>query len=386
MTFGLDSTGFTLKRQVDVLESMEDRARVVYGAGVNLDPDGVLGRFLGIMSEAIAEPWQQAQNLYDAFNAANAQGVQLDNLAGLLGLTRLPATASTVELDLSGTAATLIPAGSLVSIGPTGAQWATDVDATLDGGGSATVTATAVELGAITANPTAIGTIVTPLLGWADVDNPAAATPGRDLETDAQLRLRMLGSSSIIGSATVNAIRARLLELDDVQAAFVIDNVTDVVDGDGRPPHSVEAIVHPATVDGQSIADLLFANVAAGIQTTGQDGPLDVVDSQGITHVMRWTYADPVPVDVTVVGTKASVGYPADGDAQIEAKIRAYIQTLPPGADVLLHEVIGAVAEVDGLITVVVTMRRDAAPFAAANVAIDFNEIALDDAVSVTVT
>lgn len=69
--------------------------------------------------------------------------------------------------------------------------------------------------------------ILTPLSGWQSVDNFKAGVTGRDIETDAELRLRRQNSIRIIGAATVEAIRARIRqEVSGVTQALVFENKT----------------------------------------------------------------------------------------------------------------------------------------------------------------
>lgn len=68
--------------------------------------------------------------------------------------------------------------------------------------------------------------ILTPLAGWTSINNFKAGVLGRFVETDAELRLRRANSTRILGSATVEAIRARLLQqVPNVTSALVYENI-----------------------------------------------------------------------------------------------------------------------------------------------------------------
>jgi len=98
---------------------------------------------------------------------------------------------------------------------------------------------------------------------------------------------------------------------------------------------------------------------------------------------MNWSFAAGVDVDINVVRTTDS-DYPPDGDDQIEEAIREYLAGLSIGDDVLHHLVVAAIAEVPGIVTLVVTMRRDADPYTAANVTIDDDEVAEEGVIAVS--
>lgn len=69
--------------------------------------------------------------------------------------------------------------------------------------------------------------ILTPVAGWQSLTNLDAGLTGREQETDAELRLRRAQSLHLIGSATVEAIRARLLqEVPGVTSVTIFENVT----------------------------------------------------------------------------------------------------------------------------------------------------------------
>lgn len=71
--------------------------------------------------------------------------------------------------------------------------------------------------------------IETPVSGWESIINYIDGVLGRDLETDIEFRARRLESLSLAGAATVEAIRAHLLQdVEDVSAVFVEENRTDV--------------------------------------------------------------------------------------------------------------------------------------------------------------
>jgi uncharacterized phage protein gp47/JayE len=78
--------------------------------------------------------------------------------------------------------------------------------------------------------PAPVGTltdILTPVAGWSSLTNFQAGITGRFAETDAELRLRRQNSLRVLGAATVEAIRARLIqEVPGVTSVLVFENVT----------------------------------------------------------------------------------------------------------------------------------------------------------------
>lgn len=69
--------------------------------------------------------------------------------------------------------------------------------------------------------------ILTPVAGWQTINNFKAGVTGRNQETDEELRLRRAASLRVLGAATVEAIRARVLqEVPGVTSVTVFENVT----------------------------------------------------------------------------------------------------------------------------------------------------------------
>lgn len=110
--------------------------------------------------------------------------------------------------------------------------------------------------------------IATPIVGIEGVTTTADAVGGRDVETAAEYRRRHLATLNSGGNASVEAIRAHLLEVDDVVQVTVLNNRTDDdPDANGLPPHSVEALVLGGT--DADIAQALYESVSAGDRTFG---------------------------------------------------------------------------------------------------------------------
>ncbi len=69
--------------------------------------------------------------------------------------------------------------------------------------------------------------IQTPIAGWISINNSIAGVTGRFIETDAELRIRRANSIKLLAAATVEAIRAGLLQkVTGVTSALVFENRT----------------------------------------------------------------------------------------------------------------------------------------------------------------
>ena len=113
MPFGLISTGFVKKKLTDIKASIEDSLRAVFGP-VNTSPQSAFGQIVGVMSEAIAEVWDVAEDVYYSQYPVSAEGVPLDNAVDLTGITRLAASSSFVTALLGGDEGTVVPVGTQI--------------------------------------------------------------------------------------------------------------------------------------------------------------------------------------------------------------------------------------------------------------------------------
>jgi uncharacterized phage protein gp47/JayE len=135
VAYGLTETGFIKKRQPDIQTELESEFRTVFGAEINLLPTSIFGQVIGVFSEREALIWELLEALYNSAFPDTASGVSLDNAVALTGVTRLPATYSTVTARVFGTLGTFIPVGTIFSVinVPT-ARFATIEEGTVHGG------------------------------------------------------------------------------------------------------------------------------------------------------------------------------------------------------------------------------------------------------------
>ena len=318
--YGITEEGFKRKKQDQILTEINDSQKVIFGENLNVSPESPDGQVNGVSSESYANLWELAQLCYDAFNPSAATGVSLSNLVQINGLTRLPATSSRAYVDMVGVAATLIPSGSLVATSDTGVLFATEEDLTLDGGGLGSVFVSAQDTGPIIALANTLTVISTPIAGWDTVTNVLDATEGTHVESDAALRARRNNSVARDAQAIIDAIFAEVAAVDGVTQTTVLENDTDIADGNGLPPHSFHVIVvGGADAD---IGQAIWLKKPAGITSFGST-TIPILDSQGLPHDIDFSRPTEIPifVEVTLV---VDTNYPADGDTQMKQAIVDY--------------------------------------------------------------
>lgn len=241
-------------------------------------------------------------------------------------------------------------------------------------------------VGALSPNIGSITQIVTSYAGWDSVENNVAAVVGRDTETDISLRQRWGASVYDRASAMVEAIRAALIQTDGVTFAIVYENDTDATDADGRPPHSIEAVV--AGGSPQDIGATIWRTHAGGITTYGTQS-VTVNDSQGIPHVMRFNRPTEVPIylQITVTANPEK----ELSEAAITLIQRAIVNQgagLTVGQDVILQSFYGTVYQATSCAVGYMEIKgsTDGTTWSTDNIIMDARHLATFDAANVSVT
>jgi hypothetical protein len=174
------STGVIVPDTSDLRDVVSAEFRAALGADLVTTPDTPQGVL--ITAETVARDAVARNNaaLANQINPNLSGGVFLDALWALTGGARFTATFSLIEgVELGGAAFAIIPAGSQASVGAGGDVFELVSAVVLDATGAGLGTFQALETGPVAAPVAALDTIVSGVLGWETVTNPAAASPGQ---------------------------------------------------------------------------------------------------------------------------------------------------------------------------------------------------------------
>jgi uncharacterized phage protein gp47/JayE len=403
-----------------------------------------------MISEIAALLWEVGDALNAARDPDKATGSQLESLCLITGTFRTQASFSAVTLTLTGTPTSPVPAGKLASVVSTGRQFKTiedseivavaawqpghtyvtddrvangagdgnvylaviggvsagsggplgqvvdELDNTVHwrwlgaGAGAVDTPGQAVDVGAVIAASGTITNIVTHVGGWLGVTNILDASTGNDRMTDEQLRVLRELELAKPGTSPADAIRADILEVPGVQACTVFVNNSDLVDADGRPPHSVECLI-----DGggdQAIFDQLLQSVAAGIRTFGNVTGTSV-DANGTAQPMAFSRVTAIPIYVAINLSKVPNdadnpnSYPADGDAEVAIAVATSANAGGNGRNAVASALVAPAFAVVGVVDVTQVLIGIApSPSSSATITISKRERAVYDSSRVAVT
>lgn len=383
-TFSND--GYVRERLDEWVTKVRNLYYLIFSTAIDLSDDSQDGQLSGAFAEALSNQDQQVELISKVCDPAQAQGTYFSTLVTLNGIKRKEATKSTVSLNVTGSDGTVIIAGSLVSGETNNEQFATDSDLTiLAGVGS--VTATAVNLGSISAPAGTITIIDSQISGWTTVTNPSDADLGLDEESDTELRIRRNLSVAIASEANTESVLAALVSLTTVTSAIVKENFTGSIDSDGISAHSIACIVKGGT--SADIANVIWTKKSAGCDLFGSVTET-VTDSQGFGQDIKFSRPTEVPIYIDIDLRKLD-GFPATGEDDIKAAIIEWFENdsatrLAIGDDVIYSEIYSPCNTVTGASIVDLTSGISASPTGKIDVPIAFNALATFDTSNIIIT
>jgi len=337
----IDSTGIHLPLYSDILGSLIDAYKNIYGQDIYLGNDAADYQWISIIANRLNDVELTLQQDYNNRSPLTAVGVPLDGLVKENGLTRKVATYSSCVVIISGLTGIIITNGVVKDL--SGYSWNLPTVTTIGEDGTIEVSATCQTLGTIAALPNTITSIVTPQYGWLSVNNDVAAVLGQPVETDAQLRARQSLSTRLASHTMLAGTVAGIAAVASVLRYNVHENYTNFTDKQETPAHSITAVVEGGTDDDVAVA--IFSNRGIGCDTNGETSVV-VVDPDTLEEMtinfMRPQY---LPIYATLHITRL-VGYTDSVTTQIEEAVCNYLNGLQIGQNLTISALYGAALSV----------------------------------------
>lgn len=335
MPFSLSDAGPIVQLGAEIVAEAAAAVSLLIGEDFDAsDLTSVEGQIFHVL--ALRELYAQGGLLevVDALNLDNAQGRVLEGLGASMALPRLGASFGTVAGTVVGTVGFDF-SNRLFRHLPTDTLWRAPAASVIGGGGTVTVTFAAVDpvdvTVAITGSDFWEVVQVTPSI--LTVNNATEGTPGEP-EEDLETYRARLKASTASGAGTEPAILAALLQVPGVTAETrVLVNRTLVVDADGVPPKSVEAIV----VGGgdEAIVRALYASVSAVAGFAGTT-VISAGTYTGIGIEVAFTRPEVIDLEAQVVltTTGAEEDLPVDYVDQVEGAVAGLVWKIGQDAKV----------------------------------------------------
>lgn len=336
MTTTIDETGFHRDRYQDVREENAQRWNDSF-PDMDTSTPRVAGRIISIQSAIHDNLNAKAEYVLNSFSPFTAIGSQLSNLAQLMNKRRLPRIYSQVTLQFNaGNSGATVPDGTIVSSSlDKTKKFATTQDLVIAPNGSGVVLAEAIEASNFRPTAGTMTVLESGVYGISSITNPNDGTLGRARETDAQLRFRMLQTSSA-ASGTPEGIYTAVGQVDGVTYASVLENFTDATNADGMPPHSIMPVVDGG--DDNEVALAILETRAAGIQfTTSANIPAETWESVSVINpangqpVVVWFVRPTNTTAEIAIDISTDANFPTNGQKLIKDEVVIFVNSLSIG-------------------------------------------------------
>lgn len=395
----MTDTGFKPKRVADVYDSLKARIAEITDKStgekvfINESDDSLFMQFNFMVSEAIAECWEQAYQASTVRDPNKASGAILKGLIQLNGLVAKFGSQTQINVKFTGLKDAIIPQGSLISDVENSVNYSVDKSVTIGADGTATGTATAQTKGPINPNNNTVIVIKTPTYGWTNVTNTGVVVVGAEPQTDEELHLEQQRATSNTAYRQIDAIYAGLLNVSGVEFARVYQNTGLTTDSRGIDAKSVAAVVVGGT--NEDIANSI-AKKSANINSFFGSTEVDITDNQGQVNKIKFSRPEEVEIDVEVnITITDSSQFPAsteDAKNQIKKNIVSYAQYnlqategFAPGVDVIRTRLYTPVNEVPGFKINSLKIGKHSQGLSEADIDIAWNEVAIFKESNITV-
>lgn len=380
----VDQSGFHYPDYPTVLTYLQGEYRTIYGADTYLEADSQDGQWVAILALAMFDSMQVAAAVYNSFSPLTAQKDALSRNVKINGIARLVASYSTADLTIVGQAGTTILNGQAKDT--LEQKWNLPASVTIPVGGSIVVTATAAEVGAVSAAAGTINKIATPTLGWQSVSNVAAATIGDPVETDAELRRRQAQSTMIPSLSVMEGIVGAVASLAGVNRYRGYENDTNTTNADGIPAHAISLVVEGGTT--QAIAEAIAAKKTPGTATYGTTS-YTTYDQYGVPNIINFFRPTSATISIEVSLT-ARTGYVSTTADAIKAALVEYVAGLLIGDDIYISKLyvpanLSNTVSADTFDITQIRIKKGAGSWVTTNLTLAFNEIAQTALANVTV-
>lgn len=302
----INASGITIQTYAEILEAIVNGTidiaglKSIYGDDINVDSNSPDGQMINILALSKEDILDLIVSSYNSKDPDQAVGVALDAVSQLCGITRKGGTYTEVVIAI-----TVDRTINLVGIDDSDSPYTISdnngnkfylLESMSLTVGTTSVNFRAVDIGYVQVLANTITTPVTIVLGVTSVNNPTVPyQTGEDQETDADLRLRRQASVALASQGMIEGLYAGLLTLDGVDEVVIYENVTNGVDDNGVPAHSIWVIVSGGTA--ADIGAMIYKYRNAGCGMKG-DITVTIIQVDGTSYEVYYTVA--VDVDLHV--------------------------------------------------------------------------------------
>lgn len=372
----IDETGYHYPTYNEILEYIADNALIIFGQDLYLGNDSQDYQMFSIFAKIAFDSYCWTAAAYDAHSPRTSVGTGLDSVVSINGIRRKEGTRSVAQVVIHGTPGLVIQNGSVAD--NLGNTWDLPAHVTIGLDGALETTVTARNLGQIIALPGTITVILTPMLGWLNVSNPAISTVGSVIETDAQLRARQKLSTARPSASLMEGLQGAIAEIENVTRYAIYENDTSITDANSIPSHSISVVVEGG--DDHEIAETIFVRKSTGCGTYGNT-TAEYIGAFSGSNKIQFSRPSYVDIDVEII-IKPLPAFVAEQIDAIKGRIVDYLDSLAIGDDLTISILWWAAQEAlpdqtaPSFSVVSVRAARDGNPLSSQDIAMSYTDIA----------
>lgn len=302
----IDETGIHIPNYIDLRDQLIEEMKQIFGQDIYIENDSADYQMISILAKKIFDSYSMGMLAYNNRTPNTAIGTGLDNNVAFADIQRKSSTYSSVQLTITGANGTSLK--GCYALDENDNRWNIP-DTVIPETGMITVDAICSVSGNISALPNTVNKIGTPLFGWYSVNNNNAATPGTDVETDAELRGRFSLAIRSPSLTVFESLSAAISALEGVSRISGFENDTSAESNGtepsnipaGLPPHSVTFIVEGGEDD--QVAKAIYSKKTPGCYTNGTTA-VQIVSEMGNIITIRFYRPTYVEVFAQIKVTK----------------------------------------------------------------------------------
>lgn len=300
--FKIENNGIVFPLFLDIKKAMEQEGKIQFGDDFEINPETSLGQFLEVFIYMLENQSKQLQLLYSQMWLHNKNGAILSAFGSNFGIERIKGKYAYGNLNIEGVTGHIVTKGFQVR-SKKGLLYQTVSNVLINNVGKAVVQIKALDFGEeYNASENEITEKATGDENVSRVYNSEIISGGTFLESDEELRERILNLSLSKGGADINGIKSNLLKLSQVEDCDVLENSTEERNETLKLEPGHVRIIIKGLID-EEVAYTVLNTISPGIVTDG-DVEMRVTTDSNQERIIKLKKATKVEYAVRVRNIK----------------------------------------------------------------------------------
>ena len=305
--FKIENNGIIFPLFLDIKKAMEQEGKIQFGDDFEINPETSLGQFLEVFIYMLENQSKQLQLLYSQMWLHNKNGAILSAFGSNFGIERIKGKYAYGNLNIEGVPGHIVTKGFQVR-SKKGLLYQAVSNVLINNVGKAVVQIKALDFGEeYNASENEITEKATGDENVSRVYNSEIISGGTFLESDEELRKRILNLSLSKGGSDINGIKSNLLRLSQVEDCDVLENSTDERNETLKLDPGHVRIIIKGLID-EEVAYTVLNTISPGIVTDG-DVEMRVTTDSNQERIIKFKKATKVEYAVRVRNIKNISNY-----------------------------------------------------------------------------